>query len=224
MPMALDVIDSGDHVPSLLCGRLGDASRSWKRVATRAARDGHWQTALADVEMVPVDHTPGEIALSRAWGGPRGDNVWACCIVEGVKKACMARAGSIYSPDARELWYTSMRDLVLSGMDHFWFCLGVLGRDSAYFPMKTPLTEFPDQRAVARVQLEKLLRWWAQICRLDDRMGTMRKPAHKWTWSVVPASLCVELGVPAEQARAITELPPRKAEPHLREIVAGSGG
>jgi hypothetical protein len=220
MPNAIELRESAEHVPAILCGRWADASRKWKSIAKRAARDGKWDAALATVEMIRIDDAPGEIPLSHAFGMPRGENVWTCAIVPGISKVAQEVAGDLYDPHTRELWYRVMRDLMLDGMDHFWFCLGVLGRDSAYFPARTSHDDPDDQRRVAHAMLGKLLRWWPAMCGVDERMGGYFHGIEPWTWRVVPLSLCYALGMSKDRNEELATMTPQQAEPHLRAFVA----
>jgi hypothetical protein len=135
-------------MPALLMGKPAEVKRRLRPVIARAAGSTAWAAALAGVEHVPIEDVPSLLSGPPALTDPAIAGQQAhLYLVEDVLRDAV--------PDV-----TRRNQLVIAGMDRPWFCLAVVA-NSALVPQR--------DRRVAVAGVKKILRWWPDLIRWDDR-------------------------------------------------------
>ena len=173
-------------IPSCLIGKLSVVRPKWRSITRRAVKSLCWETALADEPWLDVRDAPGHLVL----GGGRffeGENVLLAVVVEELERACY------WSGTALEEAYPVMKEMILGGLEVFWFCLAALGDAPVWI---APCESFKREKAsIARTALAGLLRWWPAFCALSDRFCSRMPGFGGWeTWGLRVFYLCKHLG------------------------------
>jgi hypothetical protein len=175
---------------------------------SRAVSSSNWNAALFDQEYLAIDEAPGRIILSDEFRKPVGQNIVACAVVRGIFAACVEQ----YSGQ-HELIYQRMRDLIMSALPQFWFCLGILGLGSTHFP--DTATERTERQSRSKAILKALLRWWPVFCQLEHRF----EPSYgtRWSaWSYVPLKLSFNAGMSKSEVEELMPLSSAVAGERIR--------
>jgi hypothetical protein len=178
-------------LPRLLYGpSMREAHKRWRDVARKAAKSRSWATALCDAEVMRLEDVKGDFACNNASALLFiGENLWIDDMLGILQDVCTQRV-----PDPGE-WSAIMTDLVLSGLDHFWFALETCVTGSWLGESR----DAGEKRRTAVMLLPKLLRWWPQICLFDHRFSQGQKTGNSlrgWPgWSAGLAHICLDLGV-----------------------------
>ena len=190
--------------PSVLCGRARDARRKWRSITRQAVKDLSWDKALAKTDWVPIDQTPGQFEREGANPLLQGDNTYLYPIIIELSAA-------LYDCEPEQR-FEIRKQLVLEAVQSFWFCLGIIARG-----LWLPLAKQPDdeRRAFVREVLRAVLKWWPQICELDDRFFCIMydgaiSPGYRWSdWGhCIRVTFYQELGVTGEKIDALAEIDP----------------
>jgi len=197
-------------VPCVLYGSSrGQSHRQWKRIAKKAAKTGSWEAALVGVEFMPLDDVRGDFSCNNSNGLLfEGENLWLDDTFEILFHVTADKACSSNDPDA---WAKLLEKLTVSGLDYFWFslCLCVAGVGIVRWRDRN------ESRRTACLCLEKLLRWWPQICTYDRRFSLGQKTGDAlrgWSgWSSGLCGLCIYLGAKREEILRLTEISPQEA-------------
>jgi|SRR5579884_2366662 len=180
-------------LPTVLVGRHRDVRPAWRRAVKTATRTGKWDHVLTGTPFVSLAEIhPGAVVLLGPSILVQGDNYLAYLVCEEVIHACR--------DDDRQRWYAKSRDLILSGMDHLWFCLGMMAHGAGFLPSESYERE---ERAVSRLALEKLMRWWPAICECSGRFSWNGIPMDRRIWAAVPVGLCLRGGMARPEAEAL---------------------
>jgi hypothetical protein len=185
----------GHLVPKVLIGKHRDVKSRWRSVVKKAVKSGSWDQALAGAEWVPVDHAPGSIVCQGPSLLIQGEHFLAYLIMDVL---CDAAPKWEY----RAEHYATIQRMALSGMDHFWFCLGTLDQHGLIDSTADPKANAPIQRNL----LEKVLRWWPDLCALKDRFSCAGIPMNPILWGAGSINWARGAGMPESQADPLFEL------------------
>jgi hypothetical protein len=167
-------------IPEFFCGTRAAVSRNAIRVVRQTISHGSLSSALASKKFCEIEDAPGQIILDQLDRSVTDEHV----LLEPFGREFSEQTCST----DRGAWYELNRKLLWDSLDEFWMCLAVLG-DIHLLPIKTP---FDAQRPNdCRYILSKLLNWWPEFCRIEDRFydGVLQpQPGYRWarsTWDLL---------------------------------------
>jgi hypothetical protein len=146
------------RLPLVLYGDAPSTRKNWKKITTKAWKTGSWDNVLDNLELVPVENLPGGICLDVDRMTRASEKLWRVYwIAELLADAVMA-AEKDSVVDIME----RLDSLRLSGMNHFWFTLGLLqysrgGFALSHWPRKTSLRE------INLKYLERFVHWLPEL-------------------------------------------------------------
>ncbi len=208
---------SNTDIPAILCGRHAGVVRQWRRVAKRAVALGSIVEAVADLEFVPIDETPGNLILAGD-GGPlvEGENVILYPAVDELLDAVQQSCGEDHAR-----WVPRWDAMVVPALDHFWFALSALapqGRADAH------LYKHPEKAEKSLVLLRKLVRWWPEFCKLDDRFSEgMALPQNGYRWGRATWGLVRNMGMTDAWIRELQFMDPEEARERFVDLIIDEG-
>jgi hypothetical protein len=173
---------------------------------------------LRDIEYVPIEDAPGLFILE----GPSGlsePHVLLFAVIRAIEEVIRPLV-----QEHRDKVYLIRKELVLSGLDMPWFCLGALGCASLWIIEHTSYDyEKPEN---AREALRKMLRYWDLFCRYDRRffLGSRNLPGPwggmGWGWAARPLGRCKDLpNVDEKEVEALLKVDPYQAADQIRKWV-----
>jgi hypothetical protein len=207
-------------VPVALCGTSSAVKDRWASVVRRAIKTGTWGGAIKTDDMIPIDAAQGDIVLGGPYGVVFGDGVMAFHVVAGLAECCKVAATGTGGNLNRELWYEGMKALYEDGLGDFWFCLGILGAGSSWFPLATRYDT--EAATVARETLSALVRWWPTFARLEPRFSLGVVAAWWPAWAHIVQGCAAELGISNERLQKLREVPSRDAGRVIEKWLAQS--
>jgi hypothetical protein len=184
---------------------------------------GTWDDVLSPADFIPLAAAPGALVLEGPSGVLRGEHVLLYPVM--IELCDLGYVGPGEGVRANEM----RKALILSGLRHFWFCLGLLGGSPMWF---IDVPEYAaESRRVARVALSALLGCWDAFCALDRRFASGCGLESRWSdWGRRPFDLCSEMGVPESQLAPVRiaagegRLGPQEAAAQIAAWVDHMGG
>jgi hypothetical protein len=156
-------LDDPHACPLILYGDKRTANAEWRKIARKAWKDGNWQRAFASLEFVRALDTADELYVNAPSHGLNSSReTWRLHVVGEILKAVVSTDRSA-TADRHD-------HLLLAGMEHLWFCLGLLQVGGGDFYLSCW------QRSVSRCEisqqfLTKFIRWLPEIDGFESRMG-----------------------------------------------------
>lgn len=186
------------RIPVRLIGRSPKVASSWRTITKRAARAGNWDTALQGMDMIPIDHAPGDLLLHH-FAGPHD---WTNVALHAVHD----HFATDTRREDRAEWGALERRLLLDGINRFWFCIASLDGHWSLILDQAP----NDLKAgMARQILTAFVHWWPEFIRLSPRFLTIGDEPFPWPrWGWWPMQMCLHLGATAEQIKAAADQGP----------------
>ena len=165
MRLSESTYDVPSIVPLAMIGTHKNVRQDWRRIIKKAVRSGTWAVVLNDLQFVALSEIDMPILLI---GNTHMLLAAEVCIRPYIVIPQLFDT-TFENSASRDLFYSCFRDLVIGGLDHFWFALAFLGSQRA-LPEKT---SFHTVRAsdTRRIML-KVLKWWPLLCRLQDRFSS----------------------------------------------------
>ena len=158
-------------VPRLLIGSAAGVKSRWRTVARRIIRLAQVEAAMKNLEFVHVDDAPGLLVAKLHRG-------FASSTEDIVLYPTLEVLGDLVSDltNNKHEYYIVCRQLLMDGMDHFWFCLCFVATGGFWLPLMDRSYD-ADRDEVRRVVLKKILRWWPHLCARNSRFaGSDRQP------------------------------------------------
>lgn len=151
-PPAPEPSPEAKQIPELLIGKPAEVKRRLKAVIKRAAETMDWSKALAGVEHVAIDDVGS--FLSSPPLDPH----------DPLRHGLLYLVGEVMVEvvDDRD----SRTQLMLDGMSRPWFCMAMLAWS----------VKFREDRGTACAVLKKVLRWWPDLFRWDERTDMSDRP------------------------------------------------
>jgi hypothetical protein len=155
--------------PRILHGDAATVKRAWKKVVKQAWRAGSWGDLLTRLEMVPFHELPGPVCV--AWSNlpgtlRAGDAVWRAYWLGEVLKDVAIRDRD--APDVDKM--DRLDTLMLAGMEHFWFTLGLLEPYNGSFNLAHWRRRRPSED-VQRDYVRGFVRWLPEFMAIKNRLG-----------------------------------------------------
>jgi hypothetical protein len=180
--------DADTLIPALFYGDASSARKAWKKVASIGWKAGDWGDTLTALEMTRVDALPGGITLSVAWGVPAArESLWRVYLAPDVLQACAIDEKRFDPLDVMD----RLDNLMLTGMDHFWFALGLLRYGSGGISLGWP-RRVPDKDVFAKF-FERFIHWLPEFeavaPRIRDNTG-VHPFDPMWSSQILIAAQC----------------------------------
>jgi hypothetical protein len=176
-------------MPAILIGRSKQAVSRWRTVTRRAAKVGSWEQALRDVPMVAIDHAPGDL-LFHHFAGPHD---WPNVVLHAVHD----HFATDTRRDDRAEWSVLKRQLLLDGINHFWFTLASL---AGHWGLIVCDASDQERQVMTRAILRSFVHWWPEFIRLSPRfLGSGDHPLRWPQWGREVLAICSHLNVSQEQ-------------------------
>jgi hypothetical protein len=191
--------------------------REWRRFAKAALAAGSWEVPLRGADFIDAAKSTERMILDSYYEIHTGREFLFFPVMPELSRVCQTGLKNLVDPANREEWYGRLRRLTLSGVEHFWFCAGVLGcKDKPLFP--SWIASPDEEKALAMSLLEKIVPWLPVLCRLHSRFESQQYCQKSCLlWGDVAWQLCRDSGMddagffhlrdlePTEAVRAITE-------------------
>lgn len=162
-------------VPSFMCGTPREVVDRWRPIAKRVIRKGSFEQGMNGVQLNHVDDAPGQLVfLAYHASRPRTPGVLLYPILSGLSQLAYDMTKSRHS------WYCVKRQLLLDGMDSFWFSLCFVANGADFWRFIMPPGYEEDRLLVRRLVIEKLARWWPHFCARNDRFAHLSGKPHPW--------------------------------------------
>jgi hypothetical protein len=147
-------------LPRILYGDLETTRRAWQKIARRAWRVGEWGDSFERDGMVHLPDFPGDILLARGFCGTgirRREPLWR--LYWASKSVSMAYKG-VKTDEVED----RAAHLLLGGMEHAWFTVGMLRAEDA--DLFQPLEPVGRRQTYSRKLLERFVSWLPEILNL----------------------------------------------------------
>lgn len=208
-----DTVNEQLLVPKALWGRYRNVKPKWIRIVKKALKTGSWDAALEGKEMIRVEDMPGNMILKGPDSFCQGDNLLLYVVGEELMHTALVGAYN----EKRTSQEILHRELVLQGMNYFWFALGMLA--GSCIPNKTDYEAEKPQ--VWRKILEGILNWWPHFCQIDEKIKYSGTPLEETesmpTWYFWVLLHYQEIGAPIEEIRKLKPVDPVLAIETLRQ-------
>lgn len=162
-------------VPSFMCGRPREVIDDWRTIARKIIRNGGFEKAMKGVQFTHIDNAPGRLVFAAYHASPTQEsNVLTYPILAGLSEL------SYDMTKSRHSWYCVKRQLLLDGLNDFWFSLCFVANGADYWRFSMPPGYEEDRRLVSRLVIEKLIRWWPHFCARNDRFAHLSGRPQPW--------------------------------------------
>lgn len=209
-------------IPQILYGEPAEVKRRCRSLARNVAKAGGWQKPLEKVELVPLDSVPGKIVLYKPCFKDKA--IYTLHLAPEISAACYDLEGES-SPDWHRRANLNRVRLFAEGLEYPWFSLCLLKTNAINLSFDDPL----DRARAAATLLEKMLRWWPLLVKLDSRFMTVYEfaggPDPDWKcwpsrWGRWLIRWLYDMGVSKEKIEAIQSLEPNAVEAAVRQVLA----
>ncbi len=165
-------------VPPFMCGTPREVIDRWRPIAKRVFRKAEFGQAMNGTQFIHVDDAPGRLVfLAHFASRPRIPNVLTYPILSELSQLTYDMTKSRHS------WYCVKRQLLLDGLDAFWFSLCFVANGGDFWRFTMPPGYEEDRAIVRRLAIEKVLRWWPHFCARNDRFAHLDGDPSPWpTW------------------------------------------
>jgi len=161
-------------VPRFLIGSAASVNSRWRPVARRIVRLAQIDAGTKDVDFVHVDDARGLLVakLHRGFSSST-ENIILYPILQGLGDLVLDLTNSKHE------YYIVCRQLLMNGMDHFWFCLCFVATGRFWLPWMDQSYD-ADRAEVRRVVLNKMMRWWPHLCARSARFAGSDQQPLPW--------------------------------------------
>ena len=202
-------------IPEAMCGKHAQVVRKWKRLAKRAITLGSIEAAVADEAFISVEDAPWNLITRQPGMFVEGENVLLYAVGQQLVGEMYDAAGGNH-----ERFIELGKQLILPSLDNFWFALAYLG-DVSFPPAWQPER---DRALMSLTVLKKLIRWWSEFCRLDDRFSEgIGFPGNGYRWGSSTWELARNLGKSDEWIKKLLQVHPEEAFDLLLDLVVAKG-
>jgi hypothetical protein len=163
-------------LPRCFYGSTNATQRTWREIMQQAWQQGHWDSIAGLEDVIPVNEYSGPIVVFNYYQESppvverwkTEENYWQ---LNWILEETPVDIHDLRNHTDRH------RSLVLSGMQHFWYCLGLLGDDYRflYYAFRQYYVEQVPSPAVLREVvypfITSFLKWMPQMMAFDGRLA-----------------------------------------------------
>jgi hypothetical protein len=157
------------RLPRILFGKQRETRKAWRTIARQAWKQGAWGDLLDSLELVPAASLGDAIFFSppiKLFGSD--PVVWRLYHVRDVLCDMAYKSGDGELGDAAAT--RRYDDLVLEGMERFWFAVGMLGQDGGGGVLTTSRDLVPELPQRAHRYLQKLVYWIPEMWSVGENL------------------------------------------------------
>jgi hypothetical protein len=187
-------------VPSILVGSLLKVRQQWNRTIIDSIKaNNDWDVTFNQMRLISLVDTKEPIFIVSPHPSTESAMVGfhAHQVFNGLWEATQYGLADLVANENRREWYQRLKLSVNAGLSHLWFCVGMLGAGSLWFPQQSGWES--EKREMAIAILAALMTWWPQICSLES-IYVMGNIQRGWpSWARVLGTLCEDADICARR-------------------------